>query len=161
MTLQAILDCAHASFRHYNENQRVWSDIRNNCEGLLCADALTMYQELCEGEVFDRDGDENRRIDWEDLIDKCNSDDEEINIDDYERQITLRNDFDDKSDDVRDKLIAYDQLRAWALYVEHKPVEMAAYRKFLVSICFLCMQCNIVVTIVSHYLFYRCITVMT
>jgi hypothetical protein len=160
VTLQAIIDCAHASFSHYNENQRVWSDIRNNCKGLLSADALMRYQELCELEVFNRDGDDNRRADWEDLIDKCNSDDEEINIDDYERQIALRNDFENRSDDVRDKLIAYDQLRAWALYVEHKPVEMAAYCKFLVSICFLCMQCNIVMTIVSHCLFYRRITVM-
>jgi hypothetical protein len=136
----------------------MWLDIRNNCEGLLSADALTRYQELCKLEVFNRDGDDNR--DWENLIDKCNSDDEEIDIDDYERQISLRNDFENRSDDVRNKLIAYDQLRAWALYVKHKPVEMAAYRKFLVSICFLYMQCNIVVTILSHYLFYRCITVM-
>jgi hypothetical protein len=151
VTLQAILDCAHALFCHYNENQRVWSDIRSNCEGLLCAEALTRYQELCEGEVFNRDGDDDRRADWESLIDTCNSDDEEINIDAYERQISLQNNFEDKSDDVRDKLIAYDQLRAWLLYVEHKPVKMATYRKFLVSICFLCMQCNIVVTIVSHY----------
>ncbi len=123
---------------------RVWSDIREVCEGLLSADALARYQEMCELEVFNRDGDENRRIDWEDLIVKCNSDDEEIDIDNYERQIALRNDFEDKLDDVRDKLIAHDQLRAWALYVEHKPVEMAAYCKFLVSMCFLCMQCNIV-----------------
>ncbi len=146
MTLQAIINCVHALFHHYNENQRVWLDIRNNCKGLLSADALARYQEqeLCELEVFNRDGDDNRRVDWEDLINKCNSDNEEINIDDYERQITLRNNFEDRSNDVRDKLIAYDQLRAWALYVEHKPVKMAAYRKFLVSICFLCMQCNIV-----------------
>ncbi len=138
----------------------MWSDIRNDWEGLLSADALTRYQELCEGGVFDRDGNDNRRADWKDLIDKCNSDDEEIDIDNYEQQISLQNDFEDKSDDVRDKLIAHDQLRAWSLYVEHKPVEMAAYCKFLVSIFFLCMQCNIVVTIVSHYLFYRCNTVM-
>ncbi len=99
---------------------------------------------MCKLEVFNRDGNENRRIDWEDLIVKCNSDNEEIDIDNYERQIALRNDFEDKSDDVRDKLIAHDQLRAWPLYVKHKPIEMAAYRKFLVSMCFLCMQCNIV-----------------
>ncbi len=120
--------------------------------GLLSADALERYQELCELEVFNKHGDENRRIDWEALIKKCNSDNEEIDIDDYEQQIALRNDFEDRSDDVRDKLIAYDQLRAWALYVEHKPDEMAAYRKFLVSICFLCMQCNIVVTS-SHIIY--------
>ena len=106
---------------------------------------------MCKLEVFNRDGDENCRIDWENLIDKCNSDNEEIDIENYERQIALRNDFEDKSDDVRDKLIAYDQLRAWALYVEHKPAKLAAYCKFLVCICFLCMHCNIVVTIVSHH----------
>ena len=120
--------------------------------GLLSADAFERYQELCELEVFNKHGDENRRIDWEALIEKCNSDNEEIDIDNYERQIALRNDFEDRSDDVRDKLIAYDQLRAWALYVEHKPVEMAAYRKFLVSIFFLCMQCDIVVTS-SHIIY--------
>ena len=131
----------------------MWSDIRSNCEGLLCAKALTRYQELCEGEVFDRDGDDDRRADWENLIDKCNSKDEEIDINNYARQISLQNDFEDKSDDMRDKLIVYDQLRVWSLFVKHKPVKMAAYCKFLVSICFLCMQCNIVVTIVSHHLF--------
>ena len=78
--MQAIIDCAHALFLFYNENQRVWSDIREVCEGLLSADALERYQELCELEVFNRDGDENRRIDWETLIDKCNSDNEEIDI---------------------------------------------------------------------------------
>ena len=120
--------------------------------GLLSADAFERYQELCELEVFNKHGDENRLIDWKSLTEKCNSDDEEIDIDDYERQIALRNEFEDRSDDVRNKLIAYDQLRAWALYVEHKPVEMAAYRKFLVSIFFLCMQCNIVVTS-SHIIY--------
>ena len=120
--------------------------------GLLSADAFEMYQELCELDVFNKHGDENRRSDWETLIQKCNSDDEEIDIDDYERQIAARNDFEERSDDVRDNLIAYDQLRAWSLYVEHKPVEMAAYRKFLVSIFFLCMQCDIVVTL-SHIIY--------
>ncbi len=120
--------------------------------GLLSTNAFERYQELCELEVFNKHGDENRRIDWETLIEKCNSDNEEIDIDDYEQQIALRNDFEDRSDDVCDKLIAYDQLRVWVLYVEHKPVEMAAYRKFLVSICFLCMQCNIVMTL-SHIIY--------
>ncbi len=131
---------------------RVWSDIREVCVGLLSADAFERYQELCKLEVFNKHRDENRLIDWKSLIEKCNSDNEEIDIDDYERQIALRNEFEDRSDDVRDKLIAYDQLRAWALYVEHKPVEMDAYRKFLVSIFFFCMQCDIVVTS-SHIIY--------
>jgi hypothetical protein len=120
--------------------------------GLLSADAFEMYQELCDLDVFDKHGDDNRRSDWEDLIQKCDSDDEEIDIDDYERQIGLRNDFEERSDDVRDNLIAHDQLRAWSLYVEHKPVKKAAYRKFLVSIFFLCTQCDIVMTL-SHIIY--------
>ncbi len=120
--------------------------------GLLSADAFERYQELCKLDVFNKHGDENCRSDWETLIAKCNSDDEEIDIDDYERQIALQNKFEERSDDVRNTLIAYDQLRAWSLYVEHKPVKMAAYRKFLVSIFFLCMQCDIVVTS-SHIMY--------
>ncbi len=120
--------------------------------GLLSADTFERYQELCELNVFNKHGDENRRSDWETLIAKCNSDDEEIDIDNYERQIALRNKFEERSDDVCDNLIAYDQLRAWSLYVEYKPLEMAAYRKFLVSIYFLCMQCDIVVTS-SHIIY--------
>jgi hypothetical protein len=130
----------------------VWLDIREVCVGLLSADAFGKYQELCNLDVFDKHGDENRRSDWETLIQKCNLDDEEIDIDDYEWQIAARNDFEERSDDVRDNLIAYDQLRAWSLYVEHKPVEMAAYRIFLVSIFFLCMQSDIAVTS-SHIIY--------
>ncbi len=151
MTLQAVLDCAHASFHHYNENQRVWSAIRSHCKDLLCTDDLARYQELCGGEVFDKIGDDDRRTEWVELVDKCNSDNEDIDISDYERQFSLQEEFEDKSKDMRDKLIAYDQLRAYSLYVEHKPAELAAYRKFLVSICFLCMHCNILMTIVSHH----------
>ena len=151
MTLQAILDCAHAPFCHYNENQRVWSDIRSHCEDLLCTKDLARYQELCDGEVFDKNGDDDCRTEWVDLVDKCNSNNEDIDISDYKRQFSLQDEFEDKSKDMRDKIIAYDQLRAYSLYVEHKPAELAAYRKFLVSICFLCIHCNIAVTIVSHH----------
>ncbi len=120
--------------------------------GLLSADAFGKFQELCDLDVFDTNGDDNCQSEWEDLIQKCDSDDEEIDLDDYERQIGLRNNFEERSDVVRDNLIAHDQLRVWSLYVEHKPVEKAAYRKFLVSIFFLCMRCDIVVTS-SHIIF--------
>ena len=149
--MQAVLDCAHALFHHYDENQYVWSTIRNHYEDLLCTEDLARYQELCNGEVFDKIGDDDRRTKWVDLVNKCNSEDEDINVSNYERQFSLQDEFEDKSKDMRDKIIAYDQLRAYSLYVEHKPAELAAYRKFLVSICFLCMHCNIVVTIVSYH----------
>jgi hypothetical protein len=112
----------------------VWTAIRSHCEDLLCTEDLTRYQELCDGEVFDKIGDDDRRTEWVDLADKCNSDNEDIDISDYERQFSLQYEFEDKSKDMHDKLIAYDQLRVWSLYVEHKPVELAAYCKFLVSI---------------------------
>ncbi len=76
--------------------------------GLLSADAFERYQELCELDVFNKHGDENRRSNWETLLAKCNSDNEEIDIDDYEHQIALRNEFEERLDDVRDKLIAHD-----------------------------------------------------
>jgi hypothetical protein len=129
----------------------VWSAIRSHCEDLFCSEDLARYQELCDGEVFDKIGDDDRRTEWVDLVDKCNSDDEYINVSDFERQLSRQDESEDKSKDMRNKLIAYDQIRLYSLYVEHKPAKLAAYCKFLVCICFLCMHCNIVVTIVSHH----------
>ncbi len=138
--MQAVLDCAHASFDHYNENQHVWLTIRNHCKDLLCTDDLSRYQELCNRRVFNKDGDENRQAEWENLVEKWDPDSEDLDVNDYERQFSLCDEFEDKSKDMRNKVIAYDQLKAYSLYLEHKPVELAAYRKFLVSICFLCMH---------------------
>jgi hypothetical protein len=49
---------------------------------LLSADAFGKFQELCDLYVFDTDGDDNCRSDWENLIQKCNSEDEEIEVND-------------------------------------------------------------------------------
>jgi hypothetical protein len=73
-------------------------------------------------------------------------------LDDFERQIELQNDFEQKSIDERARCIAFDQLEAWSVYVEDKPIVKAAYRNFLVSIFFLYVQCNTVVTL-SHIIF--------
>ena len=151
MTLQAILDCAQASFDHYNENRYVWTNIRSHCEDLLCTNDLSRYQELCDRDVFDETGDENRRAEWEDLVKKCNPDIKDIDLNDYERQAYLRNEIEDESKDMRDKVIAYDQLKAFSLYLKDKPAESAAYHKFLVSICHFVHACNIVMTIISHH----------
>jgi len=35
---------------------------------------------------------------------------------------------------TRKRLIAYDQLKAFSLYLKDMPAELAAYRKFLISI---------------------------
>ena len=138
--MQAVLDCAHASFDHYDENRHVWATIRSRCEYLLCTDDLSRYQELCGRDVFNEADAENCQAKWENLVKKWDPDSEDINVNDYERQAYLRNEIEDESKDMRDKVIAYDQLKAYSLYLKDKPVELAAYHKFLVSICFLCMH---------------------
>jgi hypothetical protein len=138
--LQAVLDCAHASFDHYDENRHVWANIRSHCKDLLCTNDLSRYQELCDRDIFDEAGAENRRAEWENLVEKWDPNSEDINVNDYKQQAYLRDEIEDESKDMRDKVIAYDQLKAYSLYLEHKPVELAAYHKFLVSICFLCMH---------------------
>ncbi len=151
MTLQAILDCAQALFDHYNENRYVWMNIKSHCEDLICTDDLSRYQELCDRDVFDEAGDENCWAEWEDLVKKCDPDIEEINLNDYKCQAYLRDEIKDKLKDMRNIVIAYDQLKAFSLYLKNKPAELAAYQKFLVSICHFVHACNIVMTIISHH----------
>ena len=117
---------------------------------LLSADAFGKFQELCDLYVFDTEGDDNCREDWGSLIDKCDSEDEEIDVNDYERQIGDQNDFEERSIDERARHIAFDQLKAWSIYVEDKPLAKAAYHDFLVSkvLLFAC-NCDIVV-VLSH-----------
>jgi hypothetical protein len=140
------MNCAQASFTHYAENMFVWSDIREICMDLLSANAFDNFQEFCNLYVFDTNGDENCRIEWEELIRQC---------DDYKRQIGIQNNFEERSIDERARCIAFDQLKAWSLYVEDKPVEKAAYRNFLVRIFFFVRAMRYRCRIVSHYLFYR------
>ena len=53
---------------------------------------------------------------------------------------------------MRERVIAYHQLKAFSLYLEDKPAESAAYRKFLVSIFSLVLACIIIVMIIiSHH----------
>ncbi len=102
-------------------------------------------------DVFDEAGDENCRAEWEDLVKKCNPDDEDIDLNNYKRQAYLRDDIENKSKDMRVKVIAYDQLKAFSLYLKDKPAKLAAYHKFLVSLCHFVHACNIVTTIISHH----------
>ncbi len=77
--MRAIVDCADALFTYYAENMHgVWLEIREVCMDLLSADAFGKFQELCDLYVFDTEGDENCRDDWGSLIEKCDSEDEEI-----------------------------------------------------------------------------------
>jgi len=103
---------------------------------LLSTDAFGKFQELCDLYVFDTEGDENCREDWGSLIKECDPEDEEMDASDYARQIEDRNDFYESSIDERARRIAFDQLKAWSMYVEDKPLAKAAYHDFLVSVSY-------------------------
>ena len=125
MTLQAILNCAYASFDHYELNCDTWSLVRSRCRDLLDPEELERYQEL-----YNRNDDESRR---ESLLGMFDPNDEDIGSSDNEGQANLRDDLEIDSKTMREKTIAYHQLKAFSLYLEDKPNLTAAYCKFLVS----------------------------
>ena len=145
--LQAILKCAQASFDHYDENRNVWMMVRDHYKDLLGAEDLSRYQELCDK----HNDDKNRQAGWSDLLEKFYLEDKDIGSSDYEGQANLRDDFKNKSKDMHEKVIAYDHLKAFSLYLKNMPAELAAYRKFLVSIYCFVHAYIIVVTIISHH----------
>jgi len=59
--------------------------------------------------------------------------DEGVGSSDNEGQANLRDDIEIESKPIREKTIAYHQLKAFSLYLDDKPNLTAAYRKFLVS----------------------------
>ena len=134
MTLQAILDCAEDSFSRYNENRNVWMTIRGHCEGLLGAEDYWRYHELCDKDVFDYDVEENPLTNWKNLLDKFDPDDEDVGSSDYEGQAYLCDGIKKESKVMRERVLVYDQLNAFSLYLEDKADLSAAYHKFLVSI---------------------------
>ena len=128
MTLQAILNCAYASFDHYALNCDTWLLVRSCCRDLLSPEELERYQGL-----YERNDDENRQSEWRDLLGMFDPDDEDIGSSDNEGQANLRDDIEIDSKVMKERIIAYHQLKAFSLYLEDKPNLTAAYRKFLVS----------------------------
>jgi len=54
----------------------VWSLVRTYCRGLLGSEELERYRELYE----EHNDDENRQIEWADLLEKFDPDDEYISV---------------------------------------------------------------------------------
>ena len=127
MTLQAILNCAQASFEHYKLACDVWSLVRTEYQDLLSPDEFERYKEL-NGEYND---DENRQSEWEDLLEKFYPDDKFVDAGRYDH---LEDDYEEKEKVTRERAIAYHQLKAYSQYLEDRPAEFAAYREFLVSV---------------------------
>jgi hypothetical protein len=88
--------------------------VRDHCKDLLGAEDLSRYRKLCD--KYNDGG--NRQTDWSDLLEKFYPEDEDIGSNDYKGQANLCDDFDNKSKDMREKVIAYDQLKAFSLYLE-------------------------------------------
>ena len=96
--LQAILECAQASFEHYNENRDVWMTVRDHCKDVLGAEDNSRFQELCDKH---NDG-ENCQTDWSDLLEKFYREDKDIDSSNYEGQAYLRNNIENKSKDMHE-----------------------------------------------------------
>ena len=52
----------------------------------------------------------------------------------YESQANLHDVIEIEAKVMRERVIAYDQLKAFSLYLEDKPAQSAAYHEFLMSI---------------------------
>ena len=93
------------------------------------------YSELCEEEVFDfiYKVEDNRLMEWKNLLNRFNPEDEDVRSSDYEAEIAFRDDFEDNSKVMRERVIAYHQLEAFSLYLKDKPAQLEAYHQFLVS----------------------------
>jgi len=64
VTLQAILNCAQASFDHFKLNCDAWSLVRTYFRGLLGSEDLERYREIYD----ERNDDKNRQSKWADLL---------------------------------------------------------------------------------------------
>jgi len=93
--------------------------------------------------------DENRQSEWANLLKEFDPEDDFVSV--YESRYDIDNDYEEKDELTRKRLIAYDQLKAYSLYLKNKPAELAAYRKFLVSIFCFVHAYFIVVLIISHH----------
>ena len=134
-----------ASFDHVELNSDAWITIRSHCKDLLGSEELKRYSEIYD----ERNDDENCQSNWADLLKKFDPDDEFVSV--YEGQYDIDDDYNEKEELTCKRLIAYDQLKAFSLYLKDKPAELAAYHKFLVSIFPFMHAYFIAVVIILHH----------
>jgi hypothetical protein len=134
VTLHAILDCAHAFFDHYKEDRDVWLMVRAACEDLLGTEDFRRYQELSQTDGFDYNVEENRLIEWEAILKKFDPDNKDIGLSNHEGEIYRPDASENDSKVMKEKVIAYHQLKAFSLFLEDKLALTAGYQEFLVSI---------------------------
>ena len=89
--------------------------IRGHCKGLLGTEDYCRYYELCDKDVFNHDVEDNHLSKWKNFLDKFDPDYKDIGSSDYEGQAYCRNDIENKAKVIRERVIAYDQLKAFTL----------------------------------------------
>ena len=102
--------------------------MRDYCKDLLGAEELERYRQ-----VYDESNDgESHQSEWEEFLKQFYPDDEYVSV--HEGRYDIDDDYEEKAELTCKRLIAYHQLKAYSLYLEDKPAELAAYREFLVSV---------------------------
>ena len=105
-------------------------NIRNTCECLLTAQDFFRYQAL-----HDSSDDENRQSEWSEFLQRFDPGDEEIGSSDNEGQANFRDDIETNSKVMRERFIAYHQLKAFSSFFRDQPAQVKeAFHQFLVSI---------------------------
>ena len=142
MTLQAILDCAHAFLNHYEENLETWLMVRTACEDPLGTEAFRRYQSLSQTPGFNYNVEENCLSEWEAILDKFDPDDEEVWSSNHEGEIDRLDASKINSKVMKEKAIAHHQLKTFSSYIRGQPAQVVeAYHQFLVSIFSFFMLC--------------------
>ena len=108
--------------------------IRSHCKDLLGTEDYCRYYELCDRDVFKYKVEENHLSKWKEFLDKLDPDCEDVVSSNYESQANLRDAIQKEAKVMRERVIAYDQLKAFSLSLEDKPAQSAAYHDYLVSI---------------------------
>jgi hypothetical protein len=108
--------------------------IRSHCKDLLGTEDYCRYYELCDRDVFKYKVEDNRLSEWKKFLDKFDPDYEDVGSSDYKGQADLCDALEKEAKVMRERVIAYDQLHAFSLYLKDKPAQSAAYHDFLVSI---------------------------
>jgi hypothetical protein len=100
--------------------------------------------------LYEGNDDENLQSEWEILLGMFDPSDEGVGSSDNKGRANLRNDIEIDLKTMREKTIAYHQLKDFSLYLKDKPNLTAAYRKFLVSCVYFLWCLHVLHMIIPH-----------
>ena len=92
--------------------------IRSHYKDLLCSEDYCRYYELCERDVFKYKVKDNLLSKWKKILDKFDPDYEDVGSSDYKGQANLRDAIEKEAKVMQERVIAYDQLKSFSLYLK-------------------------------------------